>query len=66
MGFRIEEIRKEKKMSQQELADKAGVSRTIISGLEGDEIKVTTTKTLEKIANALEVKVSDIFFTDGV
>ena len=49
-------------MSQEELAKKAGVSRTIISGLENGTITVTTTETLLKIANALNRKVSDIFF----
>lgn len=66
MGYRIEEVRRSKKMSQEELADKADVSRTIISGLETGAITVTTTKTLEKIAMALGVRISDIFFDDGV
>lgn len=62
MGFKIKECRNEIKMSQEELAKKAGVSRTIISGLENGTITVTTTETLLKIANALNRKVSDIFF----
>ena len=33
MGYRIKELREEKKMSQEDLAKEAGVSRTIISGL---------------------------------
>ena len=66
MGYRIEEVRRSKKMSQEELADKADVIRTIISGLETGAITVTTTKTLEKIAMALGVRISDIFFDDGV
>ena len=49
-------------MTQEELAKKAGVSRTIISGLENGTITVTTTGTLSKIANALGKRVSDIFF----
>ncbi len=62
MKFRIKECREEVKMTQEELAKKAGVSRTIISGLENGTITVTTTGTLSKIANALGKKVSDIFF----
>ena len=52
-----------KKMDKipEELAKKAGVSRTIISGLESGTINVTTTKTLKKIAEALGKNVSDIF-----
>lgn len=62
MGYKIKEVREEKNMSQEELSKKAGVSRTIISGLESGSIKVTTTGTLLKIASALEKKVTDIFY----
>ena len=62
MGYRIKECRKEKNMSQCELAEKSGVSRTIISGLENGTITTTTTDTLLKIAKALDTKVADIFF----
>lgn len=61
MICKIKEIRKEKGITQTELAEKAGVSRTIVSGLESGVIKTTTTTTLTKIANALGKKVSDIF-----
>ncbi len=53
-------------MSQVELAKKAKVSRTIISGLESGSITVTTTDTLLKIARALGKKVSEIFFEEFV
>lgn len=56
------ERRKEKKMSQCELAEKSGVSRTVISGLESGAITTTTTDTLLKIARALDTNVADIFF----
>lgn len=61
MSYKIKEYRKEKNMSQEELAKKSNVSRTIISGLENGTISVTTTNTLSKIAMALDKKVSDIF-----
>ena len=48
-------------MSQETLAHKSNVSRTTISGLESGAIKVTSTKTLSKIADALGKKVSEIF-----
>lgn len=60
--FRVKEERENKGMTQEELAKKAGVSRTIISGLESGTINVTTTRTLKKIAEALDKKISDIFF----
>ena len=53
---------REKKMSQCELAEKSGVSRTVISGLESGAITTTTTDTLLKIARALDTNVADIFF----
>ena len=62
MAYRIKECREEQGMSQEELATKANVSRTIISGLETGTITVTTTGTLIKIAEALNKKVNDIFF----
>lgn len=66
MGYRIKELREEKKMSQEDLSKKSGVSRTIISGLESGTIKETSTKTLRKIAVALDKRVSDIFFDTNV
>lgn len=63
LGYKIKEARVAKDMSQQELAEKANVSRTIISQLESGVKTVTKTDTLIKIANALDVKVEDIFFT---
>ena len=63
MGYRIREMRKEKKMSQEELCKKAKVSRGILSELETGKRTVTSTKTLSKIAEALECSVTDIFLT---
>ena len=66
MRYRIAEARRYKKMSQEELSAKAEVSRTIISALENGEETVTTTKTLEKIAKALDMNVSDLFYDEKV
>ena len=54
--------KREKKCLKCELAEKSGVSRTIISGLESGAITTTTTGTLLRIAKALNKKVSEIFF----
>ncbi len=62
MGFRIKEVREEIGMTQMELSEKSGVSRSIINGLESGRTKVTTTETLLKIARAMNKKVSEIFF----
>lgn len=61
MRYKVKEIREELGVSQEALAKKAGVSRTIISGLESGKITETSTITLSKIANALGKKVGDIF-----
>ena len=65
MRFRIKEHRQKIGMSQQELSDKSGVSRTIISGLESGRITVTSTGTLAKIADVLNIEIGDIFFRKG-
>lgn len=64
MKNNLRETREEAEMSQEELAKNADVSRTIISELENGKTEVTTNKTLEKIAKALNKKVPDIFFID--
>lgn len=66
MGYRIAQVRIEKGMTQDELAKKSGVSRTIISLLETGKTNVTTTSTLLKIARALDCSVSEIFFEQCV
>ena len=53
MGYRIKEVREEKRMTQEELSAKSGISRTTISGLENGTLRSTSTKTLLKIAAAL-------------
>lgn len=62
MGYKIKECREEIGISQEELAKRAKISRTTLSGLESGTLKTTTTDTLLKIARALNKKVSDIFF----
>jgi transcriptional regulator with XRE-family HTH domain len=66
MGYKIREIREAKGMSQETLAEKAGISRTIIWNLETNPDAVTTTKTLKSIADALDTTVDKIFFTESV
>ena len=62
MKNRLSEAREEKGISQEELSEKSGISRTTISELETEKKEVTTNITLEKIATALGEKVSNIFF----
>lgn len=62
MGYKIKEVREEIGMTQAELSERSGVARSIINGLETGRTTTTTTDTLKKIANALNRKVSEIFF----
>lgn len=55
----IRTIRKEKGMTQEELASKAHVSRGILSDLETGKRVNTTAGTLVKLAEALECSVCD-------
>lgn len=54
--------RLKRKMTQDELAEKSGVSRTTIVAIERGDAKVTKTDTLIKLATALNYSVKEIFF----
>ena len=62
MGYLIKEAREEANMTQEELAEKAGVSRSIINGLETGRATETLASTLQKIAEAMGKKIDDIFY----
>lgn len=64
MKTQIKEQRIKMGMSQDQLAEKSGVARTIISQLETGQRTVTTTETMLKIARALECSVADIFLLE--
>lgn len=59
LAKRIEELRKKKGMTQEQLAEKAGLHRAYFWDIEnGRNISV---KTAYKVAHALGVKLSDLF-----
>ncbi|MBQ8528488.1 MAG: helix-turn-helix domain-containing protein [Clostridia bacterium] len=66
MGYKIKKLREEARLTQEQLAEKAGVSRVTIALLESKEDHVSTTRTLVKIAGALGTTVDALFFTDSV
>lgn len=66
MGYKIKERREKLDLTQEELAEKSGISRTTISGLENGTERNTTTGTLVKIASALDTTIDQIFFADDV
>lgn len=65
MKNKIKEFREERKMTQNQLSEKSGVSRSIISGLESGRTKTTTTDTLYRIAVALDVQINELFSTQS-
>ena len=61
MGYKIAELRKQKKMTQAELADASGFFRQTIINLE--KSRETTAGTLVKVASALNVTIEKNFCT---
>ncbi|AII58864.1 DNA-binding protein [Dehalococcoides mccartyi CG4] len=61
-GERIRDLRKKAGVSQEELADRAGVHRTYLGGIERGE-RNPSLKNIYAIARALKVPVSDLFKT---
>jgi len=59
--LRIREVRVDKKMSQSELARKAGISQSYLSELESNK-KSPTLRQLCKIANALGVHPGELVY----
>lgn len=61
MPYKIKEARISRHMTQEELAEKSGISRATISSLENGNSRTTTVDTLVKLAGALGVAVSEVF-----
>lgn len=59
---RLKEVREKRGWTQQELAEKSGVSRTTIWMLENHKTDCANTNTLVRLADALNMKVSSLFF----
>jgi transcriptional regulator with XRE-family HTH domain len=61
MAYRIRELREKKKLTQEQLAQKSGVSRSTIIQLENNDEHEAMVGTLKSLAAALEVPVSKLF-----
>ncbi|MEX2410296.1 MAG: helix-turn-helix transcriptional regulator [Candidatus Paceibacterota bacterium] len=59
-GNRVKELRKEKSLSQEELAHLAGLHRTYIGMIERAEKNITLNN-IDKIANALDIEIHELF-----
>jgi len=62
MGYKLKEARDERRLTQEELAKKSGVSRQTIVALENGTSEDVKISTLQKLAAALDMTVQDIFF----
>ncbi len=59
-GIRVRKLRKEKEISQEELAHRANLHRTYIGMIERAEKNITLLN-IEKIAKSLEINITDLF-----
>ena len=59
-GNKVRELREKKDISQERLAELAGLDRTYISGIERGKRNVAVIN-IEKVAKALGVKIKDLF-----
>jgi transcriptional regulator with XRE-family HTH domain len=59
MATRIKALREQRKMTQEQLAERAGIGRSYLARLETAR-QDPTLSTLEKIAKALRVKVAKL------
>lgn len=66
MGYKVKELRQKLSLSQEELSQRSGVSRQTISSIENNDARAATTKTLAKIARALNTTVGALFFDESV
>ncbi len=60
LGIRLSSLRKRKKMTLDDLSNKSGVSKSILSQIERDLSNPTVT-TISRISKALDEKLSDFF-----
>lgn len=63
LGERIKQLRKEAGISQEKLAELAGLDRTYVNSVENGKRNISIIN-MEKICIALEISLSDFFNTD--
>lgn len=62
MGNKLKDKRKQLKMSVYDVSEKSGLSTTYISNLENNNRANPSKDTMDKIANALESSVPELFY----
>lgn len=60
LGWKVQKLRKQKKLTQEELADQLGISRVYMGYIEQGR-ESPSLKLLMKIARKLDKKVEDLF-----
>ncbi len=60
IGEKIKQLRKEKRMSLSELAEKAGVAKSYLSSIERNLQSNPSIQFIEKISQVLDVSVNDL------
>lgn len=63
-GIRLRTLRKEKGLSQEELADRSGLNRPYISGIEQGKRNVSL-EVMEKLAGAMGVEIGSLVNFDN-
>ena len=66
MNNSVKKYREEKGWTQEELSIKSGVSRPTISMIETNSLENIESKTMLKLATALNCDIGDIFFKENV
>jgi transcriptional regulator with XRE-family HTH domain len=64
LGDKIRLLRTEKKVSLRKLSDITGLSKSTLSDIENNKSKKPTVYTIERIATALEIPISELFQVD--
>jgi transcriptional regulator with XRE-family HTH domain len=59
-GCRVREFRRQKNLSQEELAELAGIDRTYVGGVERGERNISLLN-IKKLSDALGIKPKDFF-----
>lgn len=65
MRLNLRNVRRRMDITQEDLAEKSGVSRATISYLESGAATDTTVSTLTKLADALGLEVSELFLPNS-
>lgn len=66
LGAKIRALRTDRKITLPTLANRAGISKGLLSKIETDESSNPSVSTLYKIAEGLELTIADILETDRV